>query len=176
MYTREKIIQLSEEAPKRGIMDRFKDMLVKSYRKIIGTEEKEVFTPAQKTLMSKLKIDLCNVSKSPAAIAAVKKAESDIRMLPTLVTVVLTSKTLIDAYIIKLKSLNQQRRNGIINPREYYREKRKITLSSFLTIFSLIMSYRRTDYTNTWTVLLETCVLVILPQLVSTFIINIDSH
>lgn len=175
MYTREKIIQLLEKASKRGIMNRVKDMLVMSYRKIIGTAEKEVFSAPQKTLMSKLNIDPCNVLKSPEAIAVVMEFETDIRKLTTLFTVLLTSKTLIDANIIKLKSLNHQRRNGIINPKEYSREIRKITLSSVLTIFSLIMTYRRCDYTNTWTVLLETCLLMILPQFVSTFIINILS-
>ena len=176
MYIYGKITQSLEKESKRGIMNKLKDILVMYYKKIIlGTSEKEVFSPVEKTLMSCLPIDPYTVSKSQEAITKIRKAALHYRSTIMFVTVALTSTAVIIHTIIKIKSLNKQRRNGIINPRDCNREKRKSIISS-ITIFLLIMCYFRQDYTKTWTVLLETSLVMILRHCMSPFINIVSSY
>lgn len=179
LYIYGKITQSLEKESKRGIMNKLKDILVMYYKKIIlGTSEKEVFSPVEKTLMSCLPIDPFTVSKSQEAITKIRKAALHYRSTIMFVTVALTSTAVIIHTIIKIKSLNKQRRNGIINPRDcnIVIEKKEKSIISSITIFLLIMCYFRRDYTNTWTVLLETSSVMILRHFMSPFINIVSSY
>ena len=172
-YIKDKTTELLEKEPKRGIINRIIDILVMYYKKtILRTSEREILEPVEKTLMSCLRIDPYKVSKCQKAITYIRKIAKHYRFYITFVTLLLTSITVIIHNIIRLKSLSTQRRNGIINPTDYRREKIKIMLSN-VTILLLSMSYFRWDYTNIWTVLLETCIVMISRHVMSTFLINI---